>query len=158
MKKSLTHKHSKRVVALAKKYAKARAKKRAPHARTPSSKHKSDHFLLLHDGKFVMAGSSFEIARYIHRNHSYSVDHALKYEGYKMVPSARKMVRDPGWHKHPRLHAKAAKLGARRAGKHVSRDPGHHDHYKGERVEISPHFDLWMRGDRYGTISRITKA
>ncbi len=26
----------------------------------------------------------------------------------------------------------------------------------GVRVEISPHFDLWMRGARFGTVKKIT--
>ncbi len=45
----------------------------------------ADRWILLRDGKEVMRGSSFDVAKYIHRNHSYSLDHALKYEGYKMV-------------------------------------------------------------------------
>jgi hypothetical protein len=28
----------------------------------------------------------------------------------------------------------------------------------GLRVEIAPHLDAWMMGDRYGTIERVTAA
>ena len=27
----------------------------------------------------------------------------------------------------------------------------------GQRVQLHPHFDDWMRGDRYGTVIKITK-
>jgi hypothetical protein len=47
-----------------------------------------DRYILSHDGKRVMSGTSFEIAAYIHRMHSYSVDHALKYEGYSVRPES----------------------------------------------------------------------
>ena len=29
--------------------------------------------------------------------------------------------------------------------------------HAGDRVEIAPHFDLWMRGDRYGTVVKDSK-
>jgi hypothetical protein len=28
----------------------------------------------------------------------------------------------------------------------------------GRRVEIAPHTDLWMRGDRYGVVTRTTRT
>lgn len=28
--------------------------------------------------------------------------------------------------------------------------------YVGRRIELAPHRDEWMRGDRYGTILRVT--
>lgn len=28
--------------------------------------------------------------------------------------------------------------------------------YVGRRIELAPHLDSWMRGDRFGTISRVT--
>ena len=27
----------------------------------------------------------------------------------------------------------------------------------GDRVEIPPHMDLWMRGDRFGTVTHVGK-
>lgn len=28
---------------------------------------------------------------------------------------------------------------------------------RGQRVELRPHLDAWMRGDRFGTVSRVGK-
>lgn len=42
---------------------------------------------LYRDGKFVMKGSEIAILDYIHNNHCYSMDHALKYEGYSVTPA-----------------------------------------------------------------------
>jgi hypothetical protein len=28
----------------------------------------------------------------------------------------------------------------------------------GRRVQLAPHLDAWMRGDRYGTVVRVTAA
>lgn len=28
----------------------------------------------------------------------------------------------------------------------------------GDRVEIAPHYDLWMRGARYGTVTRTVES
>ena len=40
---------------------------------------------LLRDGELVLEFSnSWDVYKYIHNNHSYSVDHALKYEGYEL--------------------------------------------------------------------------
>jgi hypothetical protein len=44
-------------------------------------------------------------------------------------------------------YAGLARVGASRP----ARDPGD------QRVEISPHFDLWMRGDRYGSLRKVDK-
>ncbi len=41
-------------------------------------------YILFRDGKEIMSGNEFEVLKYIHRNHSYSFDHAIKYEGYSM--------------------------------------------------------------------------
>jgi hypothetical protein len=67
----------------------------------PSAK-AADRFVLLRDGKEIMRGSSFEIARYIHRNHSYSVDHALKHEGYSMVPAKEAEAKETKAKPNPR--------------------------------------------------------
>jgi hypothetical protein len=45
----------------------------------------SGQYVLLRYGKEVMRGTEGEVWQYIHRNHCYSVDHALKYEGYSIV-------------------------------------------------------------------------
>lgn len=39
-------------------------------------------FELRRDGRYIMIGTEYECMNYIHRNHSYSMDHALRYEGY----------------------------------------------------------------------------
>lgn len=43
-------------------------------------------YRLLRDGEDVMVGTEQEIWSWLHRNHSYSVGHALKYEGYSIKP------------------------------------------------------------------------
>jgi hypothetical protein len=48
-----------------------------------------DMWDLYRDGQYVTTGTSFDIASYIHKHHSYSVDHALKYEGYEMRPAKK---------------------------------------------------------------------
>jgi hypothetical protein len=30
-------------------------------------------------------------------------------------------------------------------------------YHVGDRVELAPHLDLWMRGARFGTVSKITR-
>lgn len=45
-----------------------------------------EQLVLKKDSKVIMTGTSFEIAKYIHNHHSYSVAHALRYEGYKIEP------------------------------------------------------------------------
>jgi hypothetical protein len=32
-----------------------------------------------------------------------------------------------------------------------------HYYNKGQRVQLRPHMDLWMRGARYGDVTRVTK-
>ena len=44
-------------------------------------------YILYHDGKEIMRGKEFEILKYIHQHHSYSLNHALKYEGYSIEES-----------------------------------------------------------------------
>lgn len=57
------------------------------HSSKKTPKTTKDFFKLLHDGREIMRGTSFDIAAYIHSHHSYSVDHALKHEGFSMVPA-----------------------------------------------------------------------
>ena len=40
--------------------------------------------ILRRDGVVVCRGTELELWSYIHRNHSYSVSHALQYEGYSI--------------------------------------------------------------------------
>jgi hypothetical protein len=47
----------------------------------------SKPMVLRRDGKEVMRGTEHELVKYIHNHHSYSVSHALKYEGYTMTPT-----------------------------------------------------------------------
>lgn len=42
---------------------------------------------LSRDGKAIMTGDEFEILRYIHKNHCFSLDWACKYEGYSLEES-----------------------------------------------------------------------
>lgn len=53
----------------------------------------AEKFDLQRDGKTVFTGTEAEIYAYLHRKHSFSVDHALKYEGYKIVPQGRESAR-----------------------------------------------------------------
>lgn len=41
-------------------------------------------FTLYRDGVEVMTGTEGEVWTWIHRNHCYSVDHALRWEGYRI--------------------------------------------------------------------------
>jgi hypothetical protein len=54
----------------------------------------SKEYVLLLDGKEVMRGTEFACVKYVHQNHSYSFDHACKYEGYKLVPSDERVALD----------------------------------------------------------------
>lgn len=45
-------------------------------------------YVLCRDGKEVMRGSAFEVLRHLHATHSYSLDWALKHEGYTMAPES----------------------------------------------------------------------
>jgi len=47
----------------------------------------SGQYVLSRDGKEVMRGTEQEIWQWMHRNHSYSIDHALRYEGYSITPA-----------------------------------------------------------------------
>jgi hypothetical protein len=57
----------------------------------------SDQYVLTRDGKEVLRGTENAIWAWMHRNHSFSVDHALKYEGYQIAPveSVRESHRRP---------------------------------------------------------------
>lgn len=45
---------------------------------------------LLRDGELVLEFSdSLDVLKYIHKTHSYSLDHALKYEGYELQFNSR---------------------------------------------------------------------
>jgi len=43
-------------------------------------------YVLTRDGKEVLRGTENAIWAWMHRNHSFSVDHALQYEGYRIAP------------------------------------------------------------------------
>ena len=43
-------------------------------------------YVLMHDGREVIKGSEDLLWCHIHRRHSFSVEHALKYEGYSIKP------------------------------------------------------------------------
>lgn len=46
----------------------------------------SGQYVLRRDGQEVMRGTEDEVWQWLHRNHSYSVDHALRHEGYSIEP------------------------------------------------------------------------
>ena len=46
----------------------------------------SGQYVLTRDGEEVLRGTENAIWAWMHRNHSFSVDHALKYEGYRIAP------------------------------------------------------------------------
>ena len=45
---------------------------------------------LYRDGELVIEGDYFQILALMHKRHSYSLDHALKYEGYTLETGADK--------------------------------------------------------------------
>ncbi len=54
--------------------------------RSKSKRHRNpaeETYVLLRDGKEVHRGTAHSAILYIHKHHSYSYAHALKYEGYK---------------------------------------------------------------------------
>ncbi len=67
--------------------APARNPKGYPYEKSPTGR-----YILLRDGSEVMRGTEQDVWEYIHKNHSYSVEHALRYEGYHLIPdnSARR--------------------------------------------------------------------
>lgn len=46
----------------------------------------NDTYILKLDGKPVFIGKEMDCWKYIHRTHSFSIDHALVHEGYSIVP------------------------------------------------------------------------
>ena len=52
----------------------------------PKKLDKTSTYKLIHDKKTVFVGSEGECWRWIHANDSFSVSHALKYEGYEIKP------------------------------------------------------------------------
>jgi hypothetical protein len=55
-----------------------------PYPRSPNGR-----YVLSRDGAEVMRGTEGELWRYLHTTHSYSVEHALRFEGYAIVPEER---------------------------------------------------------------------
>jgi hypothetical protein len=49
-------------------------------------KMKKETFILSRDGKEVLRGEEIDLWEYIHKNHPYSVSHALKHKGYEIEP------------------------------------------------------------------------
>lgn len=47
----------------------------------------SGRYVLSRDGAEILRGTESEVWRWIHRNHSYSVAHALLFEGYAVLPA-----------------------------------------------------------------------
>ena len=45
--------------------------------------------ILKRDGVEVLRGEWLAVYKYIHNTHSYSVDHALTYEGYKVEEAGK---------------------------------------------------------------------
>lgn len=50
--------------------------------------HEDGPYRLTRDGKEILVGTEGECWTWIHRNCGYSVEHALRYEGYRMEPYA----------------------------------------------------------------------
>lgn len=56
--------------------------------------------VLYKDGKEVARGESdFDLIKYIHKNHSYSLSHALKHEGYEIKDTKPKKQKDHAFKK-----------------------------------------------------------
>lgn len=64
----------------------ARRRPKAPERSMTYPSSTSGQYVLTRDGQEIMRGTEEEIWRWIHRNHSYSIDHALRYEGYAIAP------------------------------------------------------------------------
>jgi len=62
-------------------YATSNPKRDYPYISSPSGR-----YILSRDGKIVTRGTEQEIWKYLHTTHGYSVEHAIKYEGYKIQP------------------------------------------------------------------------
>jgi hypothetical protein len=73
----------------------ARGASDAPSVNYPRSP--SGQYVLSRDGKEVMRGTEDEVWRWIHKNHSFSIDYALRHEGYAIAPveSAQATAREP---------------------------------------------------------------
>jgi hypothetical protein len=50
---------------------------------------------LRRDGRTILTGTEIECWGYIHWNHAYSIEHALKYEGYTITPVTEDQQLDP---------------------------------------------------------------
>jgi len=56
----------------------------------PYKKSPNNVYSLQRDGHLVMRGTEQQIWKYLHNTHSFSIDHALKHEGYKIEPEVAK--------------------------------------------------------------------
>ena len=52
-------------------------------------------FELLRDGKSVARGTEIELMNWVHANHSFSFDWALKFEGYSVIEASPSVLMDP---------------------------------------------------------------
>jgi hypothetical protein len=60
----------------------------APQRSYPYPSSPSGQYVLTRDGKEIMRGTEYEIWEWMHSHLSYSVDHAFRYEGYKITPAS----------------------------------------------------------------------
>lgn len=52
----------------------------------------SEYTEIRRDGEYVTTVHSTQILAWFHQNHSYSVEHALRYEGYEILPVEERWV------------------------------------------------------------------
>lgn len=64
----------------------ARRRPQAPERSMTYPSSPSGQYVLTRDGQEIIRGTEEEIWRWMHRNHSYSINHALRYEGYAIAP------------------------------------------------------------------------
>lgn len=78
----------------------------------PPRSRTAEHFELLRDGKPITRGTYLQLAAWIHRHHSYSMDHALKHEGYSVRPLAERITQ-----KNPARSREIVTLTGKRSGR-----------------------------------------
>ena len=72
-------------------------KERAGNPGYPYKSSSTGRYVLKRDGSEVMRGTEQELWSHLHRIHGYSVEHALRYEGYSIEPSRAENPVTTGW-------------------------------------------------------------
>lgn len=57
-----------------------------PKSQYPYTQSPSNQYILTRDGQELARGTEHEVWKYVHKNHSFSVERALLHEGFKIQP------------------------------------------------------------------------